>query len=79
MFFKFGYHFIYVLVNDCVGILCRAPELLLGAKKYSKAIDIWSVGCIMAELLSKEPLFKGKTEIEQLDKVMLLLLKQFYT
>jgi hypothetical protein len=35
------------------------------------------VGCIMAELLSKEPLFKGKTEIEQLDKVMLLLLIQF--
>jgi cell division cycle 2-like protein len=47
----------------------RAPELLLGAKKYSKAIDMWSVGCIMAELLSKEPLFKGKTEIEQLDKI----------
>ncbi|CAJ2664231.1 unnamed protein product [Trifolium pratense] len=47
----------------------RAPELLLGAKKYSKAIDMWSVGCIMAELLSKEPLFKGKTEIEQIDKI----------
>jgi len=41
----------------------------LGAKKYSKAIDMWSLGCIMAELISKEPLFKGKTEVEQLDKV----------
>lgn len=47
----------------------RAPELLLGAKEYSTAIDMWSLGCIMAELLSKEPLFNGKTEVEQLDKV----------
>uniref|UniRef100_A0A6N2MXG8 Protein kinase domain-containing protein n=1 Tax=Salix viminalis TaxID=40686 RepID=A0A6N2MXG8_SALVM len=46
----------------------RAPELLLGAKQYSTAIDMWSLGCIMAELLSKEPLFNGKTEVDQLDK-----------
>lgn len=49
--------------------MCRAPELLLGAKEYSKAIDMWSVGCIMAELIAKEPLFRGKTELQQLDKV----------
>lgn len=48
---------------------CRSPELLLGAKEYSTAIDMWSLGCIMAELLSKEPLFNGKTEFDQLDKV----------
>jgi cell division cycle 2-like protein len=47
----------------------RAPELLLGAKKYSTAVDMWSIGCIMAELLAKEPLFKGKSEIDQLDKI----------
>lgn len=47
----------------------RAPELLLGTKQYSTAIDMWSLGCIMAELLSKEPLFNGKTEVEQLDKI----------
>ncbi|XP_027335323.1 cyclin-dependent kinase G-2 isoform X3 [Abrus precatorius] len=47
----------------------RAPELLLGAKEYSTAIDMWSVGCIMAELIGKEPLFKGKSELEQLDKI----------
>ncbi|XP_066348141.1 cyclin-dependent kinase G-2-like [Miscanthus floridulus] len=47
----------------------RAPELLLGTKEYSTAIDMWSVGCIMAELLAKEPLFNGKTEFEQLDKI----------
>lgn len=47
----------------------RAPELLLGTKEYSTAIDMWSLGCIMAELLAKEPLFNGKTEFDQLDKI----------
>ncbi|KAJ6721617.1 CYCLIN-DEPENDENT KINASE G-2-LIKE [Salix viminalis] len=51
----------------------RAPELLLGAKQYSTAIDMWSLGCIMAELLSKEPLFNGKTEVDQLDKIFRIL------
>ncbi|KAG8652656.1 cyclin-dependent kinase G-2 [Manihot esculenta] len=51
----------------------RAPELLLGAKQYSTAIDMWSVGCIMAELLTKEPLFKGKGEIDQLGKIFRIL------
>ncbi|KAH9622008.1 hypothetical protein KSS87_020066 [Heliosperma pusillum] len=51
----------------------RAPELLLGAKEYSTAIDMWSLGCIMAELLSKEPLFNGKTEFDQLDKIFRIL------
>ena len=56
----------------------RSPELLLGAKEYSTAIDMWSLGCIMAELLAKEPLFSGKTEFDQLDKVFLHLLKQLF-
>lgn len=47
----------------------RAPELLLGGEKYSTAVDMWSVGCIMAELLTKEPLFKGKNEIDQLSQI----------
>ncbi|KAJ3675440.1 hypothetical protein LUZ60_004482 [Juncus effusus] len=51
----------------------RAPELLLGAKEYSTAIDMWSVGCIMAELLTKEPLFDGKNEVDQLDKIFKIL------
>ncbi|TKY47747.1 Cyclin-dependent kinase G-2 [Spatholobus suberectus] len=51
----------------------RAPELLLGTKQYSTAIDMWSLGCIMAELLSKEPLFNGKTEFDQLDKIFSIL------
>ena len=48
----------------------RAPELLLGAKVYSTAVDVWSCGCIMAELLSKKPLFSGQTEISQLNTIL---------
>ncbi|KAI3877597.1 hypothetical protein MKX03_037730 [Papaver bracteatum] len=51
----------------------RAPELLLGAKLYSTAIDMWSLGCIMAEFLGKKPLFTGKTEVDQLDKIFRIL------
>ncbi|CAN6449062.1 unnamed protein product [Victoria cruziana] len=51
----------------------RAPELLLGSKLYSTAVDMWSLGCIMAELLAKEPLFCGKNEIDQLDKIFRIL------
>ncbi|XP_061987507.1 cyclin-dependent kinase G-2 [Populus nigra] len=51
----------------------RAPELLLGGKRYSTTIDMWSLGCIMAELLSKGPLFNGKTEVDQLDKIFRIL------
>lgn len=51
----------------------RAPELLLGAKRYDTAIDIWSVGCIFAELINKEPLFCGKNETDQIIKVFKLL------
>ncbi|KAL1566502.1 cyclin-dependent kinase [Salvia divinorum] len=44
----------------------RAPELLIGKKNYTSAIDMWSVGCIMAELALRKVLFPGKSELEQL-------------
>ncbi|KAJ2749983.1 mitogen activated protein kinase [Coemansia pectinata] len=44
----------------------RAPEIMLSFKEYTKAIDIWSVGCIMAEMLSKMPLFPGRDYHHQL-------------
>jgi cell division cycle 2-like protein len=47
----------------------RAPELLLGAKEYTTAIDMWSIGCIFAELIQKDPLFPGRGEIDQLSRV----------
>ena len=42
----------------------RAPEVILQASEYTKAIDIWSVGCIFAELLGRTPLFPGKDYLE---------------
>ncbi|XP_038864126.1 cyclin-dependent kinase 11B-like isoform X1 [Salvelinus namaycush] len=47
----------------------RSPELLLGAKEYSTAVDMWSVGCIFGELLTQKPLFPGKSEIDQINKI----------
>ncbi|KAG5518124.1 hypothetical protein PMAC_003310 [Pneumocystis sp. 'macacae'] len=44
----------------------RAPEIMLTFKEYTKAIDIWSVGCILAEMLSGKPLFPGKDYHHQL-------------
>merc|ERR1719237_132039 len=51
----------------------RAPELLLGAKQYSTHIDVWSIGCILGELLMMEPLFPGKSEVDELNKIFKLL------
>eukprot|EP00698_Gefionella_okellyi_P019319 TRINITY_DN5908_c0_g1_i1.p1 TRINITY_DN5908_c0_g1~~TRINITY_DN5908_c0_g1_i1.p1 ORF type:complete len:384 (+),score=74.38 TRINITY_DN5908_c0_g1_i1:156-1154(+) len=51
----------------------RAPELLLGQKTYTQAIDMWSVGCIFAEFVLGEPLFAGRGEVDQLKKIMALL------
>ncbi|KAF8419608.1 kinase-like domain-containing protein [Terfezia claveryi] len=47
--------------------------LLLGAKEYGPEVDMWSIGCIFAELLTKEPLFKGTTEVDQISKIFTLL------
>jgi cell division cycle 2-like protein len=47
----------------------RAPELLLGVQEYSAAIDMWSAGCILGELVLGQPLFEGQSELEQLDKI----------
>lgn len=53
----------------------RAPELLLGAKEYSCPIDAWSIGCIFGELLGMEPMFPGKSEIDQLNKIFKVSLR----
>ena len=48
----------------------RAPELLLSCEDYSASIDVWSVGCIFAELLGRKPLFPGKDYIHQLKLII---------
>ncbi|KAI9723079.1 MAG: hypothetical protein M1828_004327 [Chrysothrix sp. TS-e1954] len=57
------------LTQLVVTLWYRAPELLLGADKYGRAIDMWSIGCIFGELLTKEPLLQGRNEVSQLTKV----------
>lgn len=47
----------------------RSPELLLCCKEYSHQIDMWSVGCIFAEFLAMSPLFPGKSEVDQLNRI----------
>ena len=44
----------------------RAPELLLNCSEYTQAIDMWSVGCILGEIVTREPLFPGKDYVHQL-------------
>ncbi|KAI7842421.1 hypothetical protein COHA_004060 [Chlorella ohadii] len=51
----------------------RAPEVLLGTEQYTEAIDMWSCGCILAELLRGEPLFPGRTEAAMLELMSRLL------
>ncbi|KDQ12065.1 hypothetical protein BOTBODRAFT_34920 [Botryobasidium botryosum FD-172 SS1] len=51
----------------------RAPEILLGEKTYSTAVDMWSVGCIFGELILNEPVFQSKGEIELLASIFKLL------
>lgn len=51
----------------------RAPELLMGAKHYEGAVDMWSVGCIFAELLGRRILFQAQTPIQQLELITDLL------
>ncbi|CAO2146046.1 unnamed protein product [Urochloa humidicola] len=50
----------------------RPPELLLGATKYGPSVDMWSTGCILAELLAGKPILPGRTEVEQLHKIFKL-------
>lgn len=51
----------------------RSPELLLGIEKYSTEVDMWSVGCLMAEFITLKPLFTGRSEIEQIKKIFMEL------
>ncbi|CAM6021363.1 unnamed protein product [Sphagnum balticum] len=51
----------------------RAPELIFGATEYTTAIDIWSMGCVMAELLLGQPLFPGESGVDQLVEIIKVL------
>jgi len=61
------------LINYVVTRWYRAPELLLDKKDYSAAIDMWSVGCIFAEMMARRPLFRGQNSKDQLRLILSLL------
>jgi serine/threonine protein kinase len=61
------------LTNKVITLWYRPPEILLGTVHYGCAVDIWSAGCILAELNLGKPLFTGKTEVEQLRLIADLL------
>lgn len=58
--------------QSVVTLWYRAPEVLLGSDVYGPAVDMWAVGCIFAELLTKKPLLPGQTELEQLERIFRL-------
>lgn len=63
-----------VPLTSCVGTRWfRAPELLYGSTNYGPEIDLWSLGCIFAELFSLEPLFPGTSDIDQLSRIFSVL------
>ncbi|RDX50638.1 Pkinase-domain-containing protein [Lentinus brumalis] len=60
--------------HEVVTLWYRAPEVLLGSRHYSTAIDMWSVGCIFAEMCMRgHPLFPGDSEIDQIFKIFRVL------
>lgn len=59
--------------HEVVTLWYRAPEVLLGGQRYACPIDIWSVGCIFAEMVTKKPLFHGDSEIDQLFRIFRIL------
>ncbi|KAG8926287.1 Cyclin-dependent kinase catalytic subunit [Tulasnella sp. 418] len=60
--------------HEVVTLWYRSPEVLLGARNYSTSIDMWSVGCIMAEMLMRGvPLFPGDSEIDQIFKIFRIM------
>ncbi|GAA0161634.1 hypothetical protein Leryth_015525 [Lithospermum erythrorhizon] len=60
------------LTSRVVTLWYRPPELLLGATYYGISVDLWSTGCILAELYAGKPIMPGRTEVEQLHKIFKL-------
>ncbi|KAF8480846.1 cyclin-dependent kinase 5 [Russula ochroleuca] len=59
--------------NEVVTLWYRAPDVLLGSRTYSTSIDVWSCGCIFAEMISGVPLFRGRDNADQLLHIMRII------
>ncbi|XP_011195887.1 cyclin-dependent kinase 1 [Zeugodacus cucurbitae] len=62
-----------IYTHEIVTLWYRAPEVLLGSQRYSCPVDIWSIGCIFAEMATRKPLFQGDSEIDQLFRIFRIL------
>ena len=59
--------------KDVITLFYRAPEILLGSRYYSESVDIWSLGCVFLELILLKVIFKGKSEVNQLEEIFKIL------
>jgi len=60
-------------MSQVVTLWYRAPEILLGGRQYSTGVDMWSAGCIFAEMATRKPLFPGDSEIDEIFKIFRVL------
>jgi negative regulator of the PHO system len=61
------------MTRKVVTLWYRAPDVLLGSRTYSTSIDVWSCGCIFAEMISGVPLFRGRDNADQLLHIMRII------
>lgn len=59
--------------HEVVTLWYRSPEILLGGRQYSTGVDMWSAGCIFAEMATRKPLFPGDSEIDEIFKIFKIL------
>lgn len=59
--------------HEVITLWYRAPEILLGTKMYNTGVDLWSLGCIFAEMIMRRTLFPGDSEIDQLYRIFRLM------
>jgi serine/threonine protein kinase len=57
------------MTNEVGSLYYRAPELLLGSKRYDFSVDVWSLGCVFYEMLTRKVLFKGENQLDQVKKI----------
>lgn len=69
LFYSFNDTKLFIVYTYIQSRFYRSPEVILG-HQYSMAIDMWSFGCILAELFTGYPLFPGENEVEQLACIM---------
>lgn len=55
-----------ILSTDVVTLWYRSPDIILGNTTYGTSVDMWAIGCIIGELINREPLFQGKDKVDQL-------------